>query len=205
VFVSVAGFGLVSFLTRIEVLLTLAPFALITLFYSVPVFKSRKKRFFRLREISYLKIFLIAMVWSATTILLPIVQSNQTFENIQVACVLAERFLFILAITVPFDIRDMEADRNEGTITIPIKIGTKKAMILCYSALTASFLISFFHYLELNQGSIIWALGISALSTLLFLGSKKIGNLQWYHYGILDGTMLLQGILVVMFYYFTGN
>ena len=43
---------------------------------------------------------------------------------------LLERFLFVFAITIPFDIRDMEIDIKEGLKTIPVIMGKKKAMMI---------------------------------------------------------------------------
>ncbi len=202
--VSVVGFGVVALLAKPEVLFTLAPFAVITLFYSVPVFE-KHKHLFRLREIPYLKIFLIAIVWSASTILLPIVQSGVTFGKVHIAIMLTERFFFLLAITIPFDIRDLEADRHSGLKTIPLLLNEKGAMYLSYLSLLLFILISAMHYLSHNDWDLMSAMGISTITTFIFLKSEKIRKLTFYHYGILDGTMLLQGLLVLLFYYFNGN
>lgn len=204
VFFSMTGFGIVALLAKPEVLITLAPFALITIFYSVPVFRNKKHNF-RLREIPYLKLFLIALVWSATTILLPVVQSANTFNNMHIAIMLTERFFFILAITIPFDIRDKEADLHEGLKTFPILLTEKRAMLIAYISLAVFFQISVFHYAHTGTRFIIWATALSTATTFLFLKSKRIKNLRHYYYGILDGTMLLQGLLVLLFYYLTGN
>lgn len=200
---SMIGFAIMSFLTKFEILLAMTPFSVITLFYSVPVFES-KKHLFRLREIPFLKIFLIAIVWSGSTIVLPIIQSDAGFSQNHVLLLLLERGLFIFAITVPFDLRDREADKHAGLKTFAV-FGEKKAMALSYSALFAFFILSFIHFKTLNNWNMIWPLGISAATTFLFLWSKKIRKLKDYHYGILDGTMLLQGLLVLVFYYITGN
>lgn len=204
VFISVLGFAVGSFMAKTEVLIAFAPIALLTMFYSIPVFRSRKY-LFRLREIPYLKIFLIATVWSTSTILLPIVQTDIRFSKAHVAIMLIERFLFIFAIAIPFDIRDLEADRQAGLKTIPMLLNEKKALNLSYFSLLAFFLISFFHYQNRNEWFLIWALGISAATTFLFLWSVKIRKMKDYYYGILDGTMLLQGLLVLVFYYATYN
>lgn len=205
VFCSVTGFVIVTLLAKIEVLITLAPFALITFFYSVPIFRNNR-HFFRLREIPYLKIFLIAIVWSATTILLPIVQSAKSFSNTIIAFMLAERFFFIFAISIPFDIRDQQADQQARLKTFPLLLlSEKKVMLISYLSLAVFFLISIFHYLQAGARFIIGAMVLSTATTYLFLQSKKIKNMPYYYYGFLDGTMLLQGLLVLLFYYFTGN
>lgn len=200
VFTSLAGFICVASLAKKEVLITLAPIALLTFFYSIPVF-GNKKSIFRLREIPYLKIFLIALVWAFSTILLPIIQSNTIFNKVHVTVMLAERFFFVFAITIPFDIRDMEADKQAGLKTIPILFNENTSTAIANLSLFIFFLISFFHYQIQNSWFIIGALSISTLTTFLFLNEKKIKKLNYFHYGILDGTMLLQGLLVLVFCY----
>jgi 4-hydroxybenzoate polyprenyltransferase len=197
---STVGFMVAVFLAKREVLLTLAPIAALTLFYSVPIFSNRQS-IFRLREIPFLKIFLIAFVWSVSTILLPIIQSGHAFNWGHVMAMLAERFFFVFAITIPFDIRDMESDKRAGLKTIPLLLSANKSWTIAYIALLLFWLVSFAHYQPLNYWFAIVALSISALTTFVFLKSEKIRRLPLYHYGILDGTMLLQGLLVLLFYY----
>jgi len=204
VFLSVTGFVCVAFLAKKEVLIALAPIAAITVFYSLPIF-GNKRTIFRLREIPYLKIFLIAFVWASSTILLPIIQSGNTLERTQVIAIFVERFFFVFAITIPFDIRDIVADKQAGLKTIPLLLNENKSLAISYLSLFVFFIISFFHYQMLDYWFIILPLSISALTTLMFLNSKKIRNVTYYHYGILDGTMLLQGLLVLMFYYLNIN
>lgn len=197
---SVASFIWVVFLAKKEVLITLAPIAAITLFYSIPIFGS-KRSLFRLREIPYLKIFLISFVWATSTILLPIIQSTDTFDKIHVTAMLFERFFFVFAITIPFDIRDIEADKQAGLKTIPLLFKENTSFILSYVSLFIYFIISFFHYSTVTPSFLIFPLGISFLTTLLCLSSKRARSLTYYYYGILDGTMLFQGLLVLSFYY----
>lgn len=202
IFFSVIGFIGSAFLVKKEVLIALAPFAILTFLYSIPVF-GVKKQLFSLREIPYLKIFLIAIVWSSATILLPVIQSDEVFDKANVVVLWIERFFFIFAIAIPFDVRDQDADKHAGIKTIPLLLSGKKAMTISYLSLLLFFLISFFHYQRQNDWFIIEALGLSALTTYLFLRSEKIKNLIWYYHGVLDGALLLQGLLVFGFYYFT--
>jgi hypothetical protein len=171
---SVIGFLAVAMLAKTEVMLVFVPIAILTMLYSIPVF-GNKARLLRLRQIPFLKIFLISLVWSTSTILLPIVQSAKIFDTIDVITMLTERFLFVFAITIPFDIRDMEVDRTDRLMTIPLLIGEKKSLLISYFLLLLFFLISLFHYQ--NSEFIILALGISAASTFIFIRSVKLGIL----------------------------
>lgn len=203
VIASIIGFVIVAFLTKKEVLITLAPIAALTLFYSVPVY-GNKKSIFRLREIPYLKIFVISFTWSATTVLLPLIHSGQKYDSLHVVLMLLERFVFILAITIPFDIRDMDVDRKANTKTIPLLIGKNRSETLSYISAFLFLVITFLHYYMYNQPLILIAMVLSALSTFSFLKWDKAKQSTLYHYAILDGTMLLQGLLVIAAHYLSA-
>ncbi|MES2382842.1 MAG: UbiA family prenyltransferase [Bacteroidota bacterium] len=198
--VSVIGFVIAVLLAKNTVLITLIPIALITLFYSTPL-TNKSKGLFRLRQIPFLKIFLIAFVWSTITILLPVIHSGISILHTHVLSMLVERFLFVFAITLPFDVRDIDADKQEGLQTIPLHIGENNAMRLANFSLGLCFGICLVHYIYTQQWFIIPAICISVISTFIFLKNKYLKTLPLYHYGILDGTMLLQGLLVLLFYY----
>lgn len=198
VFISIVGFGVVALLAKKEVLVTFTPIALITVLYSIPV-SANPKHLLRLREIPYLKIFMIAAIWSASTILLPIVQSSETFSQTHIFAMLSERFFFILAITIPFDIRDLEADGQQELKTIPMLLGERNSLKLSYFFLSVFLLSSAFHYAPEKEWMIFWAMCLSGITTYFFLKMDYFKRMPFYHYGILDGTLLLQGILVIIF------
>lgn len=201
VFFSILGFLVSILLAKEKVLIALAPIGLLTIFYSLPFFK-KLKYVFRLREIPFLKIFLISFVWSIVTILLPIIQSNNNYDNKHILLMLIERFIFVFAITIPFDIRDISDDRASGLKTIPILIGQKKSIVVANISLLLFTTICLVHYPMYKLTFILPGLILSALSTLFFLNNKMLRSLYYYHYGILDGTMILQGFLVIIFFYF---
>jgi 4-hydroxybenzoate polyprenyltransferase len=201
---SVAGFAIAVCFAKKEVLITLLPIGLLTLLYSLPIIKI-KKIVLRLREIPLAKIFVISFVWSGTTILLPVIESGLVFNTAHVLLMLLERFIFVFAITVPFDVRDMNSDRESNLKTIPLILGEKKALQTAGFALLFFALISSWHYSGTGQLFLLPAFMLSALSTYIFIKNKKIQNTTYYHYFVLDGTMLLQAILVCLFYSLSKN
>ncbi len=198
--ISTMAFLFVLWIAKTKVLLTLAPIALLTLFYSIPVARS-KGYIFRLREVPYLKLFLIAFVWSAVTILLPVVHAEISFNRAYVLLLFAERFLFILAIAIPFDVRDMETDRKANLKTLPLLLNEDRSRRVSYFALLAFSVLVLFHYSWQSEWSIIVPLLTTAIITFFLLHSSRMREKPFYHHGYLDGTMLLQGLLVMMFYY----
>lgn len=199
VFASVGGFIITACFARWSVLITLFPLGILTFLYSFPVYRNGVK-LFRLREVPLVKIFIISFVWSATCIILPIVQAGMRIDLPAVSLMILERSLFIFAITVPFDIRDMAGDLRAGLKTLPLLIGEKNAMRVANFALLLFLALSSVHYVLTQQLFIAFAFFISGITTLIFLNNARIKTYREYHYGVLDGTMALQGLLVIVFY-----
>jgi len=195
-----AGFVVAVFYTKTNVLLTFLLLGFVTLFYS-GIGSRKNKYIFNLREIPYLKIFLISLIWSVSTVLLPVIHTGNEIINTKVFILFAERFLFIFTIAIQFDIRDMQADRRAGLKTIPLLIEKKKASLLSLFSLFLCFAISVFHYLVLNEWLVLVAVCISLSATALFIRLQFFKNMGRYYYQVLDGTLLLQGLLVLGFYY----
>ena len=80
---------------------------------------------FWIREIPFVKIFVISFVWSVSTMLLLVLENNITISQ-NIICQLASRFSFVFAITIPFDIRDCKYD-SKNLRTIPLFFGVKRA------------------------------------------------------------------------------
>ncbi|WP_299625511.1 hypothetical protein [uncultured Tenacibaculum sp.] len=138
-------FSLVCFLlmlfyvTKIdfEILYYFVPFSLLTLFYAVPVFKGLSKN---LRSIGTIKIFIIALVWAGVTSLIPLI--NHDISNGVKTLHFIQRFLFVVVLTLPFDIRDMKYDKKYLQ-TIPQIIGVERTKKVGFILLLVSVCIEF--------------------------------------------------------------
>lgn len=183
IILSVVGFLFSAAWAKKQILLALVPVGTFSLLYSMPLIK--------IREVPYLKIFVIAGVWSLSTALLPSIFLNK-FSSL----LLLERFLFVFTITMPFDIRDMAVDKKYGLKTIPLLMGKKHSLNLAYFSLGLFFVASCIHYNE--QPKILAAMSISAFATFLSLSLEKIKTHELYHEGILDGAMMMQAMLVCL-------
>ena len=120
-----------------ELLLSGLILASITVLYALPIFPKHKN----LRMLHGWKIFLIAIVWSCVAGLLPFIyfelpiQYDDYLLTIQFG-------LFVICITLPFDIRDLKYD-HVLLGTIPQKLGIKKTKILGLLILGFTILIEF--------------------------------------------------------------
>ncbi len=123
------------------VLIYFIPFAVITLVYVVPFLGGFQKN---LRRVSYLKIFLVAFVWSGVTSVIPLIVGKYQYE-FDIILLFVQRILFILVLILPFEIRDMNLD-FKNLKTLPQKIGIEKTkkvgFVLLLFSLTIEFLIT---------------------------------------------------------------
>ena len=103
----------------------LAPLAALALLYSWPVWPWRG-RWRALRDVPLLKGFLIAGVWSAVTVGLPVLLHRPPALR-PVALLLGQRFCLVAALAVVFDIRDVGRDRAARLLTWPVWLGVAGA------------------------------------------------------------------------------
>jgi 4-hydroxybenzoate polyprenyltransferase len=198
---SFAGFGITLFFVRIEVLYLLVSLAFLSFLYSIPGLGRHKNRT-GLTGITGMKTLLIAFVWTSATVLLPILQEGFSSDYTNAFLVFAERFAFIFAIAIPFDIRDMKADSLAMFKTIPIVLGENNALRIANIALLLSISIAIFHYLEMSMIFLIPAYVFSIVSTFIFINSKSLKSLAFYYHGILDGCIFINGTLIYISFYF---
>lgn len=125
----------------LNTLLYFSPLGLLTALYIVPFLGGFQKN---LREVSYLKIFIVAGVWSGVTSTVPLLANGYEIDS-NVVLHFAQRTLFILALILPFEIRDVQLDLKDVR-TLPQKIGVNQTkrfgFALLLFALTLEFLIT---------------------------------------------------------------
>ncbi|MDO9254372.1 MAG: UbiA family prenyltransferase [Bacteroidales bacterium] len=196
---SFIGLVIALFFVKTRILFLLLPLALLSFLYSYP---GKQKHRFRLLRITGMKTILIALVWSSATVLIPIFSEKQSFDFTQIVLLFAECFTFIFAIAIPFDIRDVETDRISSLKTIPIHFGEINALKISNIVLLLSLSFAAFHYLNSNLAFILPGYLLSIIITFIFINNKSLKNTTFYHHGILDGCILLHGMMIFMSDYF---
>ena len=176
----------------------LSPVIFLSLLYNYPkiqflsfekkqCFKSKKN----LREIPFLKVFIIVFCWTYLTYLFPIFYNDLNFD-INVIIHLIIRAFFLFSIAINFDIRDKESDL---IVTIPTFLGQKKSKILscsfllicelltlylfilhsldflCFLALYLTFEIGLIltYFINKNSKELYFSFYIESLSILMFI------------------------------------
>lgn len=180
----------------------LMPLALISLTYSLPILPTTNG-WKRLRDIPGIKIYVIALVVVLTTSTIPLI--TQQVDRTDIVYLGLQRLLFIIAITIPFDIRDINLDKKWNLKTIPLLLGTNRALdistYLLYGS-AALVLLQYFHTdlipFPVMTSSII-AIGFSSF---LVQGYKNFKS-DLYNAILIEGTMVYHFAFVVIGYLIT--
>ncbi len=196
IYAAIAALGLIlsAYFINLKTLLLFIPAAVISALYISPLFKKK-----RLRDLPHIKIFLIAMVWSWITTCIPLIVES-SFSGIQIGIIGLEKFLFVLTITLPFDIRDMQVDDLHQVQTIPLRIGRHKTRTWISILLISLFIVIVLAFF-LNVYSVSQTTGLLVfyivLNSLIQLALNQ--DHDYYYSGLLDGTFLLQFLFVLLF------
>lgn len=166
--------------------------ALITILYSFPFLPFKKKK--RLKDFGLLKILVLTYVWTLITVWFPMVSLTKITPDFQL--IFMQRFFFMLALCLAFDIRDVSSDSKKGINTLPITLGKRWSYILIYAALVCFLILSIIHFRQTHQFMQLNALIISALATYFMIEQAKNNNTDIFYLAGIDGMMLLQAILV---------
>lgn len=175
-------------------LLCLGILAVITFFYPVPFLPRRLfiDKHQNLRSISGLKVYIIALVWSCVTVLLPVLNVNSTISN-DILILTIQRFCFVLLLILPFEIRDLIFD-NLKLATIPQKIGIANTKRLGFCLALFILLLEIFKK-NTQLSTNITLIVILILTTTLVIIAKKTQN-RYYSSFWVEGIPILWGIIL---------
>lgn len=170
---------------------------IITFLYAIPFLpKKLLLESGNLRAISGLKIYVIAFVWMAVTVIIPLLNEDYFFEN-DVLIEAIQRYLYVIIAMLPFEIRDMRYDSIKLS-TIPQRIGIARTKIIGFLLIVLVFLLEFFKDAFYINKTII--LGIICLLLLLFLVFSKVNQKKYYSGFWVEGIPILWALLTTANY-----
>ena len=111
---------------------------LLTGLYAIPILPNAKN----LRSWGGLKIFVVALVWSGSTVVLPLLSTQRTITW-DVSLEIIQRFVFVLVLLIPFEIRDLSYDKPELK-TLPQRYGVARTKTLGSLGAVLFFFLTFF-------------------------------------------------------------
>ncbi|GAB3300414.1 UbiA prenyltransferase family protein [Hymenobacter tenuis] len=176
---------------RLSLTLFLVHLGVISVLYSMPLVK-RGGRWWALRDLPLLKVFLIAYVWAAVTVWIPALYLGRGLSEQVVLVLFARRFLFILALAFVFDIRDYTKDRLTGTRTFPGVFGIRNTKLIALAALLAAAVLTPPGAPTAHELVLLLPLALAA--TVIWFAEESRPD---YYFALLtDGVMLVQFLAV---------
>ena len=179
-----------GFQLKLKTHVFIACFAVLTILYAVPFLPKQKGA---IRSVSGLKVYVIALVWTGVTVFIPLINADYNI-NADVILLGFQRFLYVLVLMLPFEIRDLKFDKLELS-TIPQKLGVKKSKALGILLLSMFFLLEFLKD-ETTAISILVLLIVSIITALFVIFSKVEQNKYYCSFWV-EGLPIMWLILVL--------
>lgn len=171
--------------------------SLLTAAYVLPIFNSK-----RLRDFPFIKIFLIALVWSWISLAMV---SKELFSSLTMI-LFVERVIFFLAITIPFDIRDVVVDESISVKTLIHSLGVKRAKSLALGLVVICFSLLFYLLTsKLITQSYFYGLSICLIYVAILISFSKPERGDYYFGGLLDGSIGLRLPAYLLIEYMLSN
>jgi|LGVF01.2.fsa_nt_gb hypothetical protein len=177
---------------HLSVLLMMIPVALVSFLYPVTVFDNDETKL-TLRELPFVKVFLIGVSWGLVTVFYPLVNAGVAIDSDLLIEVLIRSF-FVIAITIPFDIRDVKSDSGKMK-TLPQFFGVRKSKILALLFLLIN-LVYYINKIDFQLITILLLLTTLVVTSSLIVFSDE--NKPKYYY-----VVLLESMSILLFLSFT--
>ncbi|MEZ5048670.1 MAG: hypothetical protein R2766_03360 [Saprospiraceae bacterium] len=167
---------------------------MISLLYVFPIFNSKRI----LRDFPLTKSISVGIVWSAITATIPLIESG--FHVNTISWLSLERFLFITAITIPFDIRDLKVENENHVITIPGFFGVRNSKLISIGLLlfASAILLQYTSVFIISLEALIAFEITYFISCILIIKSNESRG-DWYYNGLMDGMVILPLMLFLIF------
>ena len=185
------GVAITFFFNDYKIIFYLSPLLILSIAYFFPSIILRRKTWF--------KLFTLSLVWTMVTAVVPIILSQASLVSFPVLIHILTRFCFMIAICIPFDIRDIEIDKTDNISTIPHILGENTTRWIAFSfMLVYILLIIIEHDLWMFNRVTYYALMISAIINLGFVLMSSSKRSEYFYVAGLDGTMIIQGVLLMI-------
>ncbi len=195
-FFAFLGMGYYALKLNVNTLIYLSIFGLITFLYAVPLLPIR---YFRdshknLRQVSGLKVYVIALVWVFTTVFLPLIDKD-FYINDDVVITGVQRFIFVIVLMLPFEIRDLIYDSIK-LATIPQRIGVRNTKIIGVFLLIVFFFLEYFKD-EMSSTTVVSNSVILSVTLIFVLFAHKKQS-QYYSAFWVESTPILWLMVLLM-------
>ncbi len=178
-------------------LVVILGFGVVTFLYAIPFLPNKilYDKHKNLRNVSGLKVYIIALVWAGVTVVLPILNNHVPLDT-NVVVTGFQRFVFVTVLMFPFEIRDLNYDSLK-LATIPQQIGIKNTKMVGVLLLMLFFLLEFLKP-QLNVEHTVSML-ITMFVTLMFLIFANRNQGRYYSSFWVEGIPLVWLLLLLVF------
>jgi 4-hydroxybenzoate polyprenyltransferase len=199
--------NVVVFLISIPAILSLLPgcshlqalifmaVSVMALFYMMPV-KLNNNRLPGIRHHWLIKNILLSLIWSMATVLIPLAGDGNALLGGETIFVLARNFFFIYALTVIYDLRDLQTDAAAGMRTLAMVTGSSGAKLIALLSLMVFAVLAFADPLMEDGYKLPLIMSfLPAAAVVLLAGPARKRS---YYLWAVDGMMALKALLVIM-------
>ena len=190
--ISAIACGLIGLLCTLFIdyycFLILIPMGGLSIFYVIPLIPMYKASP-SLRDIPYLKIIVIGITWSIAIVWLPMVDTRYTagMNTSTLLISLLQVFLYVFAITLPFDVRDIKFDKLTHLKTIPRLIGVKNTIVFSELLLILSTILIYF----LPVGLYFYPLVLGHIITMIIIALTNEKRNEMFYAGWIEGSVIM--------------
>jgi 4-hydroxybenzoate polyprenyltransferase len=194
-FIGIAGVGVTFFYNDFHIIFYLSPLLLLSLAYFTPAVKLRKSPWF--------KLFTLTFVWTMVTAIVPMLLLHVPLTPLSSLLHIFVRFTFMIAICLPFDIRDLDIDKADNISTIPHLLGENKTrwLAVVFMLIYIALIISEYALAMFGMGVFAGLIASAVINTGFVLMSSSKRD-EYFFVAGLDGTMILQGVLLLLARYY---
>ena len=175
------------------------PAAIVSVGYTVPVVPTESK-WWRLRDIPMAKPLIIALVVTYLTLSFPTYEQYGIQEIFSTSnlTLFIERFVFLVSVTIPFEMRDVQSDQDAGLSTLATYLGfdlaRKIAMagLILWALLFLSRELLLGNYPLAGAGILVFVLGMVGVKFL------RKDRPELYFVFVFEGLIALYAILNIL-------
>ncbi len=146
-----------------------------------------------LRKIPFLKLPIIVLVWVISGCIFSLLNPALNISNKQIWIFIVIQSLYFAAISIPFDVLGLIED---NIVTIPSKIGVKRAFLFSKTLLIIAVSIGFFFS---NNSFFQLPFLLFGAITLIFIQMCESLENKYLQFYLLDGSILIQTIIFWLF------
>jgi hypothetical protein len=163
-----------------------------------------------LRQLGWLKPFVIGFVWAAMVTAYPIIYNNiihntTYYINLLSTLFFIKNFMFVTVLCIMFDIKDYAADHNQQLKTFVVRVGLRKTIFYIIIPLSIIGLSTFILFAISSQFPLLRILINTIPFLLLIFVAYSLHRRKsiLYYLAIIDGLLLIKSIcgITAMLYF----